>query len=88
MYWDSRHGLHCCVSWDEFKVWKPAGHDMSRYLPASSPDSDRTQVPGIAPLLEEQFFPGVRSAQRPVPQTAPDGQLAHEITGSPLELAR
>ena len=80
MYWVSRHGWHFCVSCEAFCVWYPAGQPMSRNLPASSPDVDRTHVPGIGPggLSAEQLRLGVRRAQKPVAHVAPGGQLAQE----------
>jgi hypothetical protein len=79
MYWVSRHGWHMSVSCEAFCVWYPAGQPISRNLPASTPDVDRTHVPGIGPLSAEQLRLGVRRAQKPpVAHVAPEGQLAHE----------
>ena len=64
--------------------WCPAGQLKSSYLPAYSPNVDRTQVPGMGTLSKVQFCPDVRSAQKLVPgHMAPLGQLAQEIVDPP-----
>ena len=81
MYWESRHGWHFCVSCEAVCFWWPGGQLKSSYLPASSPDVERTHAPGIGLRSDVQFRSGVRSAQMPLTgHTAPDGQVAHETT--------